>query len=301
MEMTCEVGETHDMNVADSESTDPDPRFYRLVIGYWMLQLREELGLEQGEVARALDLGPSILSDYERLRSTPSVAIAERIFRHYGVDEERLEMLKAFAREGRRRSKSKPRDPVIPGWFELYKMLERHASDLSLFALSTIPGLFQTRRYTESVLRAGVYHDAADLNPLVEIRLERQKILDDPTVHISAVIKESALHALVGGPEVMTEQLDHLIDLAERPNLTIQVLPNDVGAHPSMGSEFAVLKFTGAGIAVAYTETLTDGLYEKTPAGVALYDRAYGQLRTNALGKEPSVRLMQQIRNSYQQ
>lgn len=285
----------------DIDPAESDPQFYRTLLGYWMLQLREEANLTQAAAAAQLGLGPSVLSDYERLRSAPNAPIAEKIFRLYGVgDDKVLRTVKDFAKAATQRGKGKSADPTIPRWFEVYRMLERHMSELDLFALTLIPGLFQIRDYIEAVLRAGVTTTDTDLDRLIGVRMDRQTVLDKPGVQIHAVIKETALMTPVGGHAVMRDQVDHLLDLIERPNIRLRILPNSTGAHPSMGSEFAIVRFTRPmPFAVAYSEVMNDGVYEKTPAGIDLYDTAYRQLTMNALSKDSSVQLLRKIRDDY--
>lgn len=107
------------------------------------------------------------------------------------------------------------------------------------------------------------------------------------------VLCESALHCLVGGPDVMREQLEHLAVMAQRPNITIQVLPDAHGAHPSMATPFVILGFDLApDFGVVYLDYLTGSLYMDEPGEVDQYHRAYRHLIKAALPEEPSVELI---------
>lgn len=280
-------------------TTEPrEPMFYRLIVAAELIQRRKATGKSQEQVERACKLGPSLLSNYETLKSSPSVATAKALFEYFGVSDPELSTLLEYAKKARSRPKGAAVDPAIPEWFELYRRLERQASELDVFALTLIPGLFQTRSYTRAVLGAGVHGAAANREQLIDVRMERQSVLEKDDLHVWAVIKETALLPMVGGRQVMREQLDHLVELAAQPNITLQVLPNDVGAHMSMGTEFAVTRFRFApGLAVVYTERFDGADYIRAPRSVEAYETAYGHLKAAALGVEPSVQLIQQIRD----
>lgn len=115
----------------------------------------------------------------------------------------------------------------------------------------------------------------------------------EPPPEYWVILCESAVDCLVGGREVMREQLEHLAAMVQRPRITIQVLPNSHGAHPSMTAPFVLLNFDLApGFSVAYFDYLTGSLYRDEPHEVDQYHRAYRHLIKAALPEDQSFRLI---------
>jgi hypothetical protein len=105
------------------------------------------------------------------------------------------------------------------------------------------------------------------------------------------VLDEPVVSRPVGGPDVMREQLRHLIELSTRPNttLTLQVLPLSVGAHPGMNGPFVILEFQGPkDPPTIYLETATDGLYLEEPSDIERYTLRFNHLVARALGPDES-------------
>src|SRR5262249_28956337 len=148
-------------------------------------------------------------------------------------------------------------------------------TQLRTYEVALIPGLLQTAGYTAAIFRAGqVLEDGeAAITRRVEARLARQEILTrEHPPHMWAVIDEAALLRLVGGPRVMAEQLCHIVEMAKRRNITIQVLPNSAGAHAAMACGFVILDFAGdLDPSIVYLETPTDNLFLERPEEVQAY------------------------------
>ncbi|MFY1597217.1 Scr1 family TA system antitoxin-like transcriptional regulator [Micromonospora sp. WMMD737] len=125
-----------------------------------------------------------------------------------------------------------------PAWFRPWTEIEREASGLRWFESAVLPGLLQTEDYARAVLTSGPL--MADAEAYVDARLRRQAaVLDRPRPPLLVfVIDEAAL--LRGEPEVMQPQLDHLIELARRPNVMIHVLPLRAGLHPGQAGPFII-------------------------------------------------------------
>jgi transcriptional regulator with XRE-family HTH domain len=129
-------------------------------------------------------------------------------------------------------------DGPVPTWFEDWLRAEGEAHTLRIWQPLIIPGLLQTAEYARALfLAAGA--DDAKADDLVALRLERQAILDraEPA-HVVAVLDESALRKLVGSPPIMYEQLTHLAGRAERPNISVEVVPASTGANAGLSGGF---------------------------------------------------------------
>jgi transcriptional regulator with XRE-family HTH domain len=137
-------------------------------------------------------------------------------------------------------------DGPIPNWFESWLEAERDAHTLRLWSPILVPGLLQTAEYARALLVAtGLDEDAAQAH--VTVRLERQVILDRPNPpHVVAVLDEPVLHGLIGSPQVMADQLTHVAELAERTNVSVQVLPLGTGANAGLSGAFDLASGDGA-------------------------------------------------------
>ncbi|RZU46576.1 helix-turn-helix protein [Krasilnikovia cinnamomea] len=162
-------------------------------------------------------------------------------------------------------------DDAVPAWFSLYVELEPAAASIRTYEAELIPGLLQTREYAEAVYRAMNPDDGDDIERRVQLRLQRQAILDraDPP-RLHAVLSEGAIRRAVGGTEVMTTQLDKLRAMNDRPTITIDVLPFSAGAHASMETTFVLLDFPDAteDPPVVYLETPISAAYLQKPEDV---------------------------------
>jgi Domain of unknown function (DUF5753) len=133
----------------------------------------------------------------------------------------------------------------VPTWFEDWLRAEGEAHTLRFWQPLIVPGLLQTAEYARALfLGAGAEDTKAD--EMVAVRLERQSVLDraDPP-HVIAVLDESALHRLIGSPVIMSEQLSHLGDMAERTNVQVQVVPSTRGANAGLSGGFALASCDG--------------------------------------------------------
>jgi transcriptional regulator with XRE-family HTH domain len=137
-------------------------------------------------------------------------------------------------------------DGPIPSWFESWLEAERTAHMLRLWSPMLVPGLLQTGEYARALfLATGLDEDAAAEH--VAVRLGRQVILDRPNApHLVVVLDELVIHHLIGSPQVMADQLTHIAELSERPNISVQVIPSDTGANAGLSGAFDLASGDGA-------------------------------------------------------
>jgi hypothetical protein len=194
----------------------------------------------------------------------------------YGVDDEQRRRLLELASEGKQR-----------GWwlpfglpYSMYVGLESDAVSISDFGPDIIPGLLQTVDYARAIVCA-VFPDMAPdmVEQRVQGRMARQQLLDrEDAPHFEAVIDESVLHRVVGSRAVMRAQLGRLLELSERPNVMLRVIPYEAGALPS-GNKFIILRFASAKVKdVVFIEGLTDDVYLDDPDEVETYNTTFGTL-----------------------
>jgi transcriptional regulator with XRE-family HTH domain len=258
-------------------------------------RLRAEADLRQQVVADAVELDQSALSRYEQAKSSMTVHVAEKLFSYYGVGGEQLEWMLELVRGSRKRGWLKDFTGVVPNWFEGFVALERDASKLYELAIHVVPGAFQTEAYAHAIMKSGL--STTNLDEAVQARMKRSKVFQrEHPPEYWAVICESALRCVVGSPKVMADQLHHLIDMSKTPNITIQVLPNSAGAHPSMVCPFLLLRFDLAPhYGVVYMDYLSGSIYRDDPQEVDLYDTALRHLIKAALPETSSRTMMANI------
>lgn len=269
----------------------PSPTVRRRRLAIELRRLREAARLTVEQVAGALECSHSKISRIE----TAQVGVTPRDVRDmlelYGVQDERRDELIQIAREARQNS-----------WWRAYRdsqAAQTAYADMEIAAASildyeplVVPGLLQTEAYARRVIRA-VYPEVPleAIDDRVELRLARQSILteDDPP-SLWAVLHEAALRQLVGGREVMREQLNHLYEQVQMPNVTFQVMPFDVGEHAGMDGAFTILRFPEAADPdVVYIEQLTGQLYLERPEEIRRYSLVFDHLRAAALAPEVSI------------
>ncbi|MGH3759921.1 helix-turn-helix domain-containing protein [Actinophytocola sp.] len=262
------------------------PTFRRRRLARRLRQMREAAGLTLDEAAPQLDKTKSALSRLETAQSRADVHIVRSmmdLYDHYDPD------LVQLAREAHR-----------PGWWRKFGIedrgfidMETEASSVRVFSLVNMPGLLQTENYMRALFSSGkVRRTRVRLENDVAARLHRQQRLTDDEfpLELTAIIDEAALHRNVGGPEVMGEQLRHLVSRADLAEVTIQVLPNEFGVHAGMDGAFTILDFPNdEDPSVMYVEYPTGSLHAEKPEEVQEAKLVYNRLRSEALSPQDSV------------
>src|SRR5690606_15524211 len=167
---------------------------------------------------------------------------------------------------------------LLPSWFQAYVGLEEAASRIRTYEVQFVPGLLQTKEYARAVIMAGARPE--EIARRVQMRLERQLILEreNPPM-LWAVIDEAALRRPIGGADVMRGQLRHLIEMMERPNITIQIVPFSSGGHAAEGGAFSILRFADPELPdIVYVEQLASALYLDKPEELDRYTEVMERL-----------------------
>lgn len=273
------------------------PTVRKRIIGGQLRRLREERGISVEEVAAKLGVGHSTVRRQESGHTAVSVADAMAYADIYGIEDETLRArLTELARHGR-----------VRGWWSSYSSkvgptaadvadAEDLATEIRTFQPLVIPGVFQTREYSAAVidLRKSLRPDdgTSSLEDVVALRERRKEILRRPNPpQVRAVIGEAALRTQVGGPSVMREQVERLLNLGERDNIALQLLPFSAGAHVGMSGAFMVLSFGGTlDGSIIYIESGSH--FNDDPAEVRTATNRFAQLRTQALSPTDTRRYL---------
>ncbi len=158
-----------------------------------------------------------------------------------------------------------------------------------------MPGLLQTQQYAETLIRNVAAADTPEeqIGMMIELRMTRQQVLDGETpVGFAAVVDESVLRRVIGGPKVMREQLTTLLKVAERPNVEIRILPLRDGAHAGLEGSFWLYEMPDPYPDVAYVDNLAGAVYVEDDATADRFRQAYYQLSAMALGSNESAALI---------
>jgi transcriptional regulator with XRE-family HTH domain len=267
------------------------PTVRKLQLGNELRRLRETAGRTPAEAARALDCVPAKVSRIELGQSGVSLGDLRLLLDFYGADAEQVDWLVELSRDNRKRNRWTGHRSVFPEWFRAFVDLERDAEDIRIVEHEVVPGLLQTEAYMRVLFDATSPFGAhADVEALVRSRMERQDVLDrvdGPT--ISIVISESCVRRMVGGPEVMSEQLDHLVKLASRRRVQLQLWPFDGEIVSALVPQaFVLLRIPAARAAqpftFAYCEDLEDARYIDDEQAVRVYEAQWGAMQAAALG-----------------
>ncbi|MGI5233765.1 helix-turn-helix domain-containing protein [Actinoallomurus sp. CA-142502] len=276
-------------------SRDPSPTLRRRRLTSRLRDLRAASGMSAAEVASRLGWDknkPLYLESGQAKRPDPHDM--ERLAELYGVSDEQRQELVELAKAARQKGWWHPYSTMLSRTFTTLIGLEAEADEVCGFEPSAVPGLLQTEAYAGALIAAGGPSNmpAEDVAARVEVRRERQRILHRPDApaRLSVIVDEAAVHRIVGGPEVMRAQMEHLIELMELPNITIGVLPFRAGAHPGVAGSFMILQFADAADAPAvYVETIAGELFIEDETDVAVYSNAFETLRGKALNRLDTI------------
>jgi transcriptional regulator with XRE-family HTH domain len=258
--------------------------------------LREAAKLTCEEVAEHLECSASKISRVETGRVSVSPRDVRDMLALYQVDPAQLDSLVQLARESRQKGWWHAYSDTMQPRFATYIGLEDAAAEIRTYELNLIPGLLQTEDYARTVINAGnLTGTQEDVERRVALRMARQPMLlsgiNPP--QFWAVLDEGALHRTVGGQGLMRFQLDHLLEIADMPNVAVQVIPFTAGAHPGMGKPFVILSFPErADPDVVYLEDLTSTLYLEDVDEIDRYNVLFNHLRATALSFEESAALI---------
>ncbi|MFI5778584.1 helix-turn-helix domain-containing protein [Nocardia sp. NPDC051570] len=222
----------------------------------------------------------------------------EAMCKIYGAPADLVAPLTALARETKARGWWTEYGDVIAEGFEVYIGLEEAAHRLSTYESELVPGLLQTEGYTRAVLAGGRPEmPPAEADRRIAVRLARQALLTRASepVRLDAVLGESLLYRRIGGREVTRGQLEHLLELCDRPNIEIRLVPNDSGYHDGMESgRFVLLEFdSGTGEVpeppVVYVETFTGSAYYDKEAEIDRYRAAFASIKGAAVDAREAI------------
>lgn len=277
-----------------------NPTVRRRELGALLRTLRNENGLTVEQVAERLLCSPSKVSRMETGNGLVTPRDVRDLCDLYDVtDEAERERMMRLAHEAKQQ-----------GWwhshdlhFDTYVGLEEAAVSTRYYHSTIIPGVLQTADYARAVHEAIIPAlDPSRIDELVEVRMTRQRRLtqDKPSRFI-VVLDEAVLHRVVGGRRAMAAQLSKLLDMSARPNIVIQVLPYDLGAHPAMESNFVILELPAPTSDVVFVEGLIGSVYLDREYDLDRYHAVFQQLQSIALNPKDTSDLIVELCRAYKE
>ncbi|MEV5874323.1 helix-turn-helix transcriptional regulator [Streptomyces sp. NPDC052101] len=282
-------------------ASNVNPTVRRRRLGQELRRLRELKGMTAEEVAERLLVSQSKISRLENGRRSISQRDVRDLCGVYEVEDQRIvDSLMEMARDSRQQ-----------GWwhtfgdipYSVYIGLETDAESLRVYEPQLVTGLLQTRAYAEALVQGALPETSTnEIEKRVQVRMRRQERItaESNPLRLWVVLDEAALRRAVGSRLVMREQLDHLIEMSQLPHVTVQVLPFEVGAHPGLNGQYAILEFTDAAdSSVVYLEGVTSDLYLEKAQDVQKYAVMYEHLRAQSLNVEQSRQFIAKVAKDY--
>ncbi|MEU0786091.1 helix-turn-helix transcriptional regulator [Streptomyces sp. NPDC006173] len=262
-----------------------NPTLRRRRLGSELRRLRMACGLKSTEVAERLMVSQPKISHMENGNRAISPRDVRDLCAIYGVtDQQVVVSLLEMAKESGQRDWWHPYGDLSNS---VYVGLETDAEAIRVFGPMAIPDLLQTPAYAHAVTEDTASRLSAEqVAARLKVLLRRQHRIFDLTCPLSlgVVLDESVLHRVVGSPDVMREQLEHLNALGVEPHIRVQVLPYTAGVTPGLSGSFSILHFAdGCPAEVVYVERFSSDLYLEKPSDVRDFAALYDRLRARAL------------------
>ncbi|HEY3894701.1 MAG TPA: helix-turn-helix transcriptional regulator [Pseudonocardiaceae bacterium] len=241
------------------------PTALRIALGSKLRQLREASGITREDAGYAIRGSSAKISRLELGRVSSKERDVVDLLTLYGVsDAEEREAFVALARQANSPGWWREYGDVLPNWFETYLGLEQSASVIRTYEPQLVPGLLQTEDYARAIMLLRHLHVSyGEIERRVALRMARQAFLSRPGApDLWVALDEAALRRTLGDRKIQRAQLLHLVEMAQLPNITLQVLPFEAGGHAATGGSFTILRFSEPGLPdIVYLEHLTNALY----------------------------------------
>ena len=279
--------------------TEPgSPTVRRRRLAAELREIRESKGKSGDAVAAALRWSPSKISRYELARTVLKPWEVERLLDYYEITGPRRALLVSLAEDAAQKGWWEEYADVLSADYQQFIGLEHEANSIAIWHVDVVAGLLQTEAYARHII--GSYSRIEPVAPgmigrLVRVRMRRQQAIDRADLELSVVFDESVLQRRIGDDVVMYEQLQHLAKVAERPNVTMQILTLD-GQHRVFGESFVIFGFGADSEAmlqdVVATEHMRSGFTLEGERETYLHRIAFDTLAEAALDPQASKALI---------
>ncbi|MET7680562.1 helix-turn-helix transcriptional regulator [Streptomyces sp. NPDC005423] len=280
----------------------PAPTLLKMLVGVQLAGIREDVGLSQEQAARAVGFSAAKLSRIEagKSRRPPVEGDIRALLELYETgDHEASVLLQLLQRAGEPGWWQRYDKRLMPEWFDRLVGLQEAAVTIRTFEIQYVPGLLQTRAYTQAVVERGLpTAPAREVDRRVELRTRRCDLLErENAPQLWAVVDESVLLRVLGSRTVMREQLEHLVDMAQRPHVTVQIVPLDVTNASAPAIPVTYLRFGGLELPdIVYLEHIKSATFLEDLDETEEYRLVLDRLGDEALSPRDSlVRLRETI------
>ncbi|MFF8595117.1 helix-turn-helix domain-containing protein [Streptomyces sp. NPDC015220] len=280
------------------DRSEPAPTLLKMLVGVQLAGFRDDARMSQEQAARELGFSAAKLSRIEsgKGRRPPAEGDVRALLRLYGTDEyESSVLLKLLRRAGEPGWWQRYDKRLMPEWFDRLVGLQEAAAAIRTFEIQYVPGLLQTPAYARAVVERGLpTASAGEVQRRVELRTRRTELLtrqDAP--QLWAVVDESVLLRVLGSREVMREQLARLVEMAQRPNVTVQIVPLDATNASAPAIPVTYLRFGGLDLPdVVYLEHIRSANFLEDRDETEEYRVALDRLADEALTPAESLALL---------
>ena len=225
--------------------TPASPMVRRRRLAAELRGIREGKGKSGDAVAAALRWSPSKVSRYERARTGLRPREVERLLDYYQITGPRRAHLLGLAEDAAQKGWWEEFADSLSDDYQQFIGFEHEATSMAIWHIDVVTGLLQTEGYARHIISS--YSRVEPIAPgmigrLVRVRMRRQQVLNREGLQLSVVLDESVLTRRIGDEAVMYEQLQRLVREADRPNVTLRILPLDAH-HISVGESFVIFGF----------------------------------------------------------
>lgn len=277
------------------------PTVRRMLLGHELRSRREQRGISREEAGNRIRASASKISRMELGRVGFKLRDIEDLLKLYGADRRTIKEMLEVAKESNKPGWWKEYGDSLHKWLTHYIGFEEAADQIRIYESQFVPGLLQTEEYAREVIFNGVEVEAVAEQRL-EARLKRQRRVEtDDTMRMWVILDEAAVRRPIGiatkGPGVMRRQIEHLIRLSTtKDNITLQIIPFEVGAHAAEAGSFTLLRYSDYELAdMVYLERLHDGELNDKRSVVEAYTKAMTRLSVSAATPDETVELLKGV------
>ncbi|GLX47352.1 transcriptional regulator [Streptomyces hygroscopicus subsp. hygroscopicus] len=277
------------------------PTVGQVVLGKRLQELREAAGLSREEAAGVLRVAAATVRRMETAEVGLKIPYLQVLLETYGVAREEAAAFVRLAEEANQPGWWQRFHDVLPDWFSLYVSLEGAARIIRSYEPHFVPGLLQTEAYARAVLEAGTIgqSEPESVQRHVSLRMERQRLLEreDPP-HLWVIMDETVFRRPVStSPDVLRDQLDRLIECAERDHVTLQIAEFASGPHPGTYAPFTLFRFAEPELPdMVFTEYLTGALYLDARREVAAHLEVLDHMTARAASARRTREILREYR-----
>ncbi|MEU8708454.1 helix-turn-helix transcriptional regulator [Streptomyces sp. NPDC048565] len=287
--------------MSEARSSTSAPTVLRMILGRRLQEMRLGAGASLEDAAKALRVTTLTIRRLEKAEVALKPLYAEKLLETFGAERKEIDEFVDLAEQANKPGWWHSYRDAVPSWFTAYVSLEAGARTLRTYEPQYVTGLLQTRDYAHATLRGGLPNGSdEELARRVELRLRRQSLLereDAPTLWV--VMEEAVLHRVVGGPQVMREQVERLLDVCELAHVSLDIVPFTAGAHVGACAPFTYFRFEEPELPdIVYSELLSASVYLDQRADVVSHLEAHSRMALLTSSAD-SKALLNRMRKEY--